>query len=313
MSRKALLVLAGLLIVLALVASFAWWSRYVPFSFFKAPTVSSDLNFSALTKENTNKIVINKKDKDKKVIVKKDNLWKINDFEASTAAVDDFFKAVNELKVGALVSKNPANYANFGVDEDASVLAFTQGGQTLAFVIGNQGPSPGSFYARRKDGTNVYLVTGSIPDKLSRDVSDWRDKTLVNLPKESIQKIEIISKVEPLTISKTQDGKWQAEGVGKSAPLEEGTVNRLLVAFSPLEATDFLNAAESKEFQKAGNKTTLRVYDRDQKLLAEIILLKKENDYWAQVPKKEVFYKIANHQLTDILLPYDKVFQEKSK
>lgn len=311
MSKRTLLILSGVFIVFAFAATYSWWSGYI--SFLQKSPVNSDLDFSAFSKESTDKIVIVKKGEDEKVIAKDGGQWKINGFKASLKEIDEFFEILKGFKVESLVSKNPENYSSFGIDEDAYTLSLTKDGQTSAFIIGDQGPLFGSFYAKKKDGINVYLVAGSISEKLSQDVSGWRDKTLVNVPKEAIQKIEIASKINPLTIIKTQDGKWQAEGSGKTTLLEDEAANRLLTAFNPLEATGFLNEAESKEFEKSSNKTTVRIYDSSQNILAEILLLKKENDYWAQVLEKETIYKIASYKLSDILLDYDEIFKEEKQ
>lgn len=310
MSKKTLLILGGVFIILAIAASYSWWGSYVNVG---KQSSNAEFDFSVFTKETTEKIAIAKKGEEEKVISKENSAWKIAGFDASTKAIDDFFATLKELKTESLASKNTENHASFGVDDEAYTLSLTKSGQTTTFVIGNRGPSFSSFYARKKDGTNVYLVAGSISDKLSQTVSGWRDKTLVNLSKEVIQKIEIASKTEPLTITKTQDGKWQAEGGSKKAILEDSTANQLLSAFGSLEATDFLNEAESKEFANAGNKIIVSVYDSNQKPLAEILLLKKDSDYWAQVAEKQTFYKIASYKLSSIILTYDEVFKEKKQ
>lgn len=310
MSKKTLLILGGIFIVLAIAASSSWWGEYVNVG---KKSSNAELDFSVFTKENTEKIAIAKKGEEEKVLSKEGITWKIAGFEASAKTIDDFFTTLKELKTESLTSKNPENYSSFGVGDDAYTLSLTKSGQIATFVIGKQGPSFSSFYARKKDGANVYLVAGSISDKLSQTVSGWRDKTLVNLSKEAIQKIEITSKTEPLTVTKTQDGKWQAEGSGKKTVLEDSTANQLLSAFGPLEATDFLTEKESKEFENAGNKTIVSVYDSNQKPLAEILLLKKDSDYWAQVAERQIFYKIVSYKLSGILLSYNEVFKEKKQ
>lgn len=310
MSKKTLLVLGGIFIVLAVIASSSWWGEYLTIG---KKSSNAELDFSAFTKETTGKISIVKKGEEEKVLSKEGSAWKIAGFEASVKAMDDFFAALKELKTESLASKNPENYASFGVGDDAYTLSLTKGKMETTFIIGNRGPTFSSFYARKKDGTNVYLVEGSLSDKLSWDVSAWRNKTLVNLPKEVIQKIEIISKTAPLAITKTQDGKWQAQGSSKKTILEDATANRLFVALNPLEASDFLNKEQEAEFKKAADKTILRVIDTENKALAEVKLLKRDADWWAAVEGKEVYYQILSYKLSDVLLSYDELFKEEKQ
>jgi len=310
MSKKTLLILFLIFIVLILVASFSWWNKY--FNFIKLSSSNNKFNFSFFTEDTTQKFVISKQGEELKTLTKENNKWQINNFDASPKIISDFFKTLNELKVESLISKNPKNYANFGVDENGYVLTFTTKGQDFTFIIGSNGPSFDSFYARQKDETNVYLIKGFLRDKLLLDIAGWRDKTLINLSKDKIQKIEIIRAINPFIIVKTQDGKWQIEGNGKKELLEETTANQLLSAFNPLEASDFLNKKQELEFKNSKEKLIVRVLDIAGNNVDIKFLKHDSNNWWAMVEGREIYYQIPSYKVSDIFLNYEDIFKTRS-
>lgn len=311
MNRKTLLILFGILIALGVATSFPFWQKEA--GFMRSAPSKVELDFSAFTKDATGKTVIAKKGEERKVLERKDGVWMIDTFEAAPKTVDTFFDSVTSLKVGALVSKNKNNFSGFGVGEEGYEVTFSASGKEDSFVIGSRGPSLGSFYARKKDGVNVYLVEGKLPDTLSQTVSFWRDKSLLNISKDEIGKVEILSKTASLSITRTQDGKWQTESGGKKAVLEETLAKQLTEAIGSLEGSDFLTKEQESEFRKASGKTILRLSDGTGKKLAEIQLLKKESDWWAVAEGRPFIYKVPVYQLSDILLTPEQAFGSGKK
>ncbi len=306
MNRKTLLILFGIFIALGVATSFPLWREKTGLM---QPTLSqAELDFSVFTKDNTGKIMIAKQGEEKKVLERKDGVWMIDTFEAAPKTVDTFFDSVKSLKVGILVSKNKNNFSGFDVGEDGYEVIFFANGKETAFVIGSRGSSLGSFYARKKDSANVYLVDGKLLDTLSQAVSFWRDKVLLKVSSGEIGKIEIVSKTSPLTIVKTKDGAWQAESSSKKALLEETLAKRLTGALDSLEGSDFLSKEQETEFRKAGGKTVLRLFDTSGKKLVEVQLLKKESDWWAVVEGQLFAYKVPAYRLSDILLTPEQAF-----
>lgn len=294
MHRWTIYILISIFAVLAALATYPQWDRY----FKKPSTGSGELNFAQFTADSTEKFSI-KKGSDEKVFTKEDGRWKVNEFDASQKEIENFFSGLKNIEEKGLASKNPENHTNFETTEETGYILTLN---DTAFIIGKSGPDYDSFYAKKRDSNNVYLTTGSLPSKLSQDISAWRDKVLVDASGKTLQKVEIISKTNPLTITKTEEGKWQIQSGSKTTELEKDKADKLIAALSPLEATGFLDGKETGEFQKAGSKTILRLFDDKNEKLAEISLLEKDGDYWAQLSGRDVFYKLPFSTLSDILI-----------
>ncbi len=300
MSKKTLIILSGIFIVLAIVASSSWWSKY--FNSRKRLQENADLNFPAFIPAAINKISITKKDGEEKILEKKKDSWKINGFDASQKKIDDFFKSLADSEIKSLVSKNPENYKIFGVtEENGTILTLYQDSATTTLIVGKQGDSYDSFYAKKKNGFNVYLVAGSLANKISQSVSLWRDKTVATISKETIQKIEITSKMYPLEIIREGE-QWAAKNFGKTKSLDDITINRLFASLNPLEATDFLSSEEQKEF-KTKDKDVLRIIGNNSEKIFQIDIYKKDSNWWAKVEGRETYYKIPSYTLSNIILP----------
>lgn len=301
MNQRTICILLAVFIVLASIAAYPRWISYL-----KKPSAGSvEIDFSQFTEDSIEKFSI-KKDEDEKVFTKEGGRWLVNEFDASEKEVKSFFDSLAACEEKSLASKNPENHTNFEATEEKGYV-LTINDQTS--IIGRSGPDYNSFYAKKKDSPNVYLLSGSLRTKLAQDLTAWRDKVLVDISGKTIQKIEIVSKTSPLTITKTEEGKWRGESGGKTSELDEETANKLLAALSPLEATGFLDGKETGEFQSARNKTTLKIYTAGGEKLAEIPLLEKDSFYWAQPSDRDIFYKLPSSKLSDILLAHKEIFK----
>ncbi|OQX71146.1 hypothetical protein B6D52_02520 [Candidatus Parcubacteria bacterium 4484_255] len=311
MNKKTLIILLGIFIILGAASTYSWWGQYFNFNN-KKPFSNSGLNFSTFTKKTTEKIYITKSGEEEKIIEKKSGVWKVNGFDASQEEIDDFFVVLPGLVVESLVSKNPKNHKNFGVAEENGIhLALTQNGAETTFIIGNSAATFNSFYIKIKGSNNVYKMSGMLRYKLTMSVAAWRDKTIIRIPKQAIQKIEVVSNTKPLILAKNE-GSWIAERLGKTSHLDETTLNSLFSSINPLKASGFLNEQEQKEFQDASKQTAIRIFGNNQAIIAEITMLKKENEWWAaKVNEQDGFYKIPSYKLSNIFLTDEEIFEEK--
>lgn len=309
MKAKTIFILFVIFIIFLLTATFPWWNKY--FKSDNKLNTAGGFNFSLFSEQTVDRFTI-RKGKEDTVFIRHNNQWKVNNFDVSRQAVNDFFNNLSGLGAMELVSRNLNNHRNFEVtEEEGFALTFYTGDSGKTFIIGKQGPVFNSFYVRDKDENDVYIIYGQLRNILSRPVSYWRDKVIVKVEEGLIDKIELISKAEPFTIIKNQSGKWQMEGSGRTAVLEETIASRFFAALNPLEAADFLTENESMTFKKEGEKIVFRLSGKENEKIAEINLLKKGDEWWGQVDGMDIFYKLSAYKLSDLILSYEKVFKNK--
>lgn len=308
MNNRTIMILAFIFLGLVLVSSFALWGKYVKIG----PENSShqEIDVKGLAFQNVSKVTIDKKDAPQVILEKKDNRWLVNGFEASAMAVQDFFDALGKMEIKNLVSSNSDNYGNFGLSpEVAYTVAFRQDGQDRVFAFGQAGYGQ-DFYIKKQDGQNVYAASGELYGKVSRPVLAWRDKIVVDVPKDKLQKIEIIGTAANLILTKGQDGKWGAQTGSQSAVANSTIIDSLLMALNPLVASDFLSEQETSEFTAAKNKVVVRLYSNSGELLADLQAVSKTDAWWVKSNAKDTVYKISNASVTDILKDPKKLLEQ---
>lgn len=305
MSRQTLGILFFVFVALAAIASYPWWSRQLlP----QKEGTSFNFSLSGFTQEAVKKLTI--KEREELTLVKQDGTWQVNDYPASPTQIGDLFQALANSKVDTLVSKNPESHEKLGVAEDSGfLLAITQDDSTSEFIIGKPGPVIDSFYARKKDSHEVYLILSAVRDKLTQTVSEWRNKTLVDLSGIEVKKLEITSSGESLIVAKTSDEDWQITKADQQATLDKPTIDHLVSSLSPLDASGFLSEEETSEFKSARKKTVFTIFGIEENPIAKILFYEKdENAWWAQVEDKETYYRIPAYKLTDVLLTPEQFF-----
>lgn len=298
MKRETNKILMIIFLVL-LVVAFVPWGRI--WDLLPINKKVREIKFSDFSKDNVSKVII-KDSAGERILEKKDGNWKTNDFSASEKEIEDFFNTLKTSKIESLASQNPDKHADFEASGEKGIsLTLVKDGKESKFIIGKQGLEMASFYTKKDGGNNLYLMTGSLRDKLSQTILSWRDKTVVKIGADSIKKIETVSPSSKTVIKKDDKGQWQKEvGNQELISLTEEEAKEILAIFDPLEATDFLNDEEKKEFEKAKDKTSIKVTQNDEKTVS-LDLLGKENEWWVKAEGKEELFKVASYKLKTIL------------
>ncbi|MBT3356469.1 DUF4340 domain-containing protein [bacterium] len=174
MNPKNIKLLAIVFTGLLVIAVFPWLKQKItPTKEIASKFENISVNFSQFSKENTEEISIKQGDQET-VLSLRDGVWMVNEKEASQEKIVTLFQEFNLAKVQKQSSKNKANQAKFEVNqEQATILTITSDSKDTVFFIGKSGPSFDSFYARKKEIVNVYLVDGNLKNILSVDEVAW--------------------------------------------------------------------------------------------------------------------------------------------
>ncbi len=297
MSRKNILTLAIIFIILAIWAGYSIWGG--PEKYVQNIPGASEVDLTHFTSADVDKIIIEKKGEDKKEFSKDRGLWKINGYRASRKEIEDFFKTLKNVRIKGLASKNPANHGDFYATEDKGyILSFTGGNKKDVFIVGKWGPEFNSFYIKRKGSRNVYLATGLLRRKIQNSVNFWRDREIVNIPEEKIGKIVIKQEKIVKVIKHIRDG-WEKEEKGKKEKMKDQDIKKILGIFSPLEANGFVKDKELKEYKK--DRTTVIIFDKDGKKIHELRLSKRDGDWLVRVDNKDTNFKVYSYKISGLL------------
>ncbi len=148
------------------------------------------------------------------VLEKKDNLWRISE-PVQTAAdqteAGRLVSALVELRARETLNE-PGDLSPFGLCEPAlSLHICTRTGDHVLFV-GSDSPTSSFSYVRLDGRREVNLISAREKAGLDRDLLSLRDRRLISLEPQEIQRVSITRGAMILEFLEDRDGLWRCTG-----------------------------------------------------------------------------------------------------
>jgi len=227
--------------------------------------------------------------------------WTVNGHEAIADAGESLKRALEEARVGGLVSRNPENHARLGVTEMTGrrLTVYAGGSAQLALIIGERARGFDQAYVRRIGEDEVYRLSGTLIGLARRAVDDWRDKEILAASREDIQRVEFTYPDQSFTLVRDSIA-WHLEPSG--AAVQSGVVSSLLGQLAGLRAIGF--AADSVADTLSWDPPTarLRVQGPGGAQLGELIFLDRDDvGYYLRRAGAPVVYTLNSYTGEQIL------------
>lgn len=249
MNRSTIILLA-LLVILAVAAFLLWPSAGEREASYDSTAPELSIDSAAVTK-------IEIRPPGKSVTLENvGGTWMVTSpvrYKANVASVQQLIGSLAKFKPGSLVSSNPDKQSMFQVDSAAGThIAITpRTGAVVSLIVGKMGPSFSEVYFRLPDSKDVYLGDGLSSWTLTQDVKEWRDRSIVSMPQDSVSGIEIASGKRMVVLEK-RGTAWYS-GADTVAP---STVAPVLASLTSLRAEDFLDQPPRIETSPVSVKIT---------------------------------------------------------
>jgi hypothetical protein len=165
-------------------------------------------------------------------LVRSGGEWRLSepvDSRANIQFIETALSNLGKFKLESIVSTNPDKHTNYGFTSgnQATIFVFQNGVEKGSFIIGNAGPGGNQTYVRKVGSDNVYLASNLTRSNLIKpSIDDWRDKTIIKIPRENINSVEFITPRERFTAEKDTEGNFMID----SQPVSEafnGILNSL--------------------------------------------------------------------------------------
>jgi hypothetical protein len=158
-------------------------------------------------------------------------------YRADQANVGQMIHQMKMLDVKNTISSKPEKHSLFQVDSTGTLVkVYERGAEKSAFILGKTAPSYTEMYARKANSDDVLLVEGVSSYVFSRPVKEWRDKTILSVPKENIKEVKYQYGDTTFTIA-FRDSLWT---IGKE-DARQSTIDGLLSSLSNVQADDFID------------------------------------------------------------------------
>jgi hypothetical protein len=182
---------------------------------------------------------------DKVLLKKKNGEWQIEQpltYPADSRLVRDLLSKMSalEMETDEPLSQDPVRDTLYQVGETGTQVAMAVGTDTVAnFIVGKMAPDSRHTFVRRAGNNNVYSVSGLYVSQLNRKVRDWRDKTVLDIARDSISRIDLQWPNQTFSLIKV-DTLWRMEGASVT-PLDQPSVEHLAGAFYHFRTLEFLD------------------------------------------------------------------------
>lgn len=312
MSQKTLILLAIIsAILLIIVAQPVWQPELTKLGI--TPNLSQDHLIA--NPEQITQVSFRLSESETITLKKSENNWQVNEYSSDPDQTQQLLTdiAAIQLTPDLIVSSNPDKQENYLVGSDQGILlTIDQAGQQTQAIIGDIGSQPGSYYFRLKDASEVYLLTGNLHTLANNTLFAWRNKLIAQVDPAQIGQIEIKSDSGTLTISKSEDGSWNAVQGTRSAKLGEVTSDRLFQTFNPLEAKSFVTAEKANRFLNTfpQNKVTITTISNEPLLSLTVVKDQETSEWWAKSTESDDVYVLGDTQVKDFMLEAKDIFTQ---
>jgi len=177
---------------------------------------------------------------------------------ADQNAVSDFVGSLIGTTVNSVVDEHASNLKDFGLDPPATTLnvATSATPPNFTLLIGDSTPTNDAVYAQVAGNPRVVTLPGYGKSTLQKTLFDLRDKRVLTLDQDQIQRLDVTSKGKTYTLTKNPDGVWDLV-LPPPVRADNFSVQNL---FSGLQNTNMVSIVKE---QKAG----AREYGLDQPTL----------------------------------------------
>jgi hypothetical protein len=221
-------------------------------------------------------------------------------YKADQANVCQIIHEIKNLEIKNIVSDKPEKHSVFQVDQAGTqVTVYEKGVEKASFILGKMAASYSESYVRRVNSNDVFIVEGASGYMFGRPVKDWRDKTILTTPKESIK--EVRYQYGDTTFNITfSDSAWFA---GKDKA-KQSVVDGILSSLSNFQADDFIDSTMSPKV------TAMIAYAGNQ---VRFSFNKSMNKYYVQSSNSPQWFVLEQWKANQILKRKKEIIEANKK
>src|SRR5438093_3505772 len=220
------------------------------------------------------------------------------DTRADSSEISSF---VSSIRFGRAQSfpDSPVDAKTAGLDAPALKVTLHDGkAKTDRVLLIGKSPEKDKYYARDASRDAIFIMDKEIPEKARRPLLDWRDKTIVKLDREKLEKVEIQRGSENVSLLKSGSDWKLADGKKVQLDKVPGMLNTLdfekakdIIDMPKALATYGLDKPRLEVSLREGSNEPIRVQFGADSKTPEGIYLKSSDNPAVRVVSKDVFDK----------------------
>lgn len=176
-------------------------------------TETKEKAFTSLKAEDIEDIQIKAADGQTSRVQKADGTWKITSPEEAPAdqgELSSITSSLATLDIQRVVDENAGDLKQYGLEPAKVEVEFRAKGdkEPRKLQLGEKTPTGGDLYARFPTQRRVFLVSSFVDSTFNKNTFALRDKTIIKIDREKVDRIEIVADKRSVTLAKTGT-EWQ--------------------------------------------------------------------------------------------------------
>jgi hypothetical protein len=177
--------------------------------------------------------------------------WQIVDpagIKPDSGEVSSLTSNLSSLEIQRVLDEDAANLKEYGLEPPRFEVSFKAAGQDHKLLVGSKTPPGSDLYARLGDQKRVFLLPAHIESTFNQTTFDLRDKAVVSLDRDAIDRLELTSPAGTVTLSKT-DAEW-ALSAPITAPADFSVVSSLISRLTSAQMQSIESAPDKHGLDK---------------------------------------------------------------
>lgn len=209
-------------------------------------------------------------------------------YETDEEEIKAIVKKLAKPEIDRKIEENPSDLKIYGLDRPSfQATIWLVNGSSRSFVVGNETPIKGSYYAKSMNNPSVYIMAGYQVQSLKKELKDLRKRNIMEIEIDKVGQLEIVSAKKDLVYEKVGE-QWFLKKP-KAFEVTTSGVEGILNTLKNLRVQDFVED-EPKDIKLYGlNKPqlTARVWSGKEKAALALLIGKKLKDKEQNYARRE--------------------------
>jgi hypothetical protein len=233
------------------------------------------------------------------VLEQRNGAWRVAapvDYPANASNVNALTARLEEVKSENIISSNPDNHVTYEVDEATGTRVSLKRGENVieSFYVGKISPDGNHTYMRSADAADVHFVRGMLTGLFERPVNDWRDKSILAVDQQAVNRVAIVKGGEQTVLTRA-GATWQVQqGDAPAVAADTNKANELLATLGALNALGFVEETAAADLDFAAADTVVSVVMQDG--TTHTLRLLAGDAYYLDYDRLTQVFEIAEYQ-----------------
>lgn len=235
--------------------------------------------------------------KDTVELKKQSGRWHITSplsYRADQNVVETLLRNLEDLKSDGIISTKIERRSEYGVDSTGSHVRVVGGGNELAsFIVGSPSRNYTHSYVRKSGADEIYLARGVLNRIYDKELTDWRDKTILESPGEDITGVSIDGMKGAYALL-LEDNMWVLHTENKTEPADTNKVEDIVSYLAGFKGSGFPDEGETLDLKPENADVQIKVsyISGEEHLLSFFGDIDEDSNFWALKDDDQTIYKL---------------------